>query len=419
MPEAILYVHVPFCSSKCHFCNWVSPVPTSQLVRSGHKFHEYALAVIQEIRSVGAQLRHAAIEPKLTYFGGGTPSLLDAPDLASILGELFAQFPKGSGFLDSTIEMSPDTATPEKLAILRDAGFSRISFGVQSFNEKRARSIGRAHSPLTAIQAFEWARRAGFSNINVDLMIGFPEETEAEYLDSVGTALMLQPDHLSVYIYKKFPGTVLARLLDSQKLKACPLPLAVERYCRVSEMLQAAGYAEYMFQLFGKEGKRCFVDYHYFHLNYDYIGFGQGAHTLLGGSVYQHKQPLQEYLKRPGPNHSSLAANIDTLLETKFFEMLHTQEGIDLEKFRTRLKVSFEDSVRNSAVLRRAVKSFEESEATETTPNGFRLSEGQARVKWLAWPSYFDPPQKSASPFTVLPNTEAAATIQAAGNNFS
>jgi len=403
MPEAILYVHVPFCSSKCHFCNWVSPISTSDLVKSKSRFGEYATAVIQEIRSVGRRVKNAGVQPKLTYFGGGTPSLLDPHDLGGILNELFTQFPKGAGFLDSTIEMSPDTANLEKLKILREYGFSRISFGVQSFNEKRARSIGRAHSPLTAIQAFETARQAGFDNINVDLMIGFPEETEEEYLDSVQTALMLEPDHLSVYIYKKFPGTVMARLVDTNKLKICPHPVAVDRYRRVSEMLNRAGYSEYMFQLFHKAEKRCFVDYHYFHLDYDYIGFGQGAHTLANGRVYAHKQSLEDYMAKPGPDRVQAASESESLLEAKFFEMLHTREGIDFEKFASRLKISFDDAVRRSPRLRRAVNSLLEADFVERTRSGVRFSDQEASVRWLSLPPYFDPRYQSAADKPDMP----------------
>ena len=390
MQEVILYVHVPFCSSKCHFCSWVSPIPTSELVRAKGKFGEYATAVIQEIRNTAAQTRHTPVRPKLVYFGGGTPSLLSGTDLQAILDEIFLQFPKAPDFLDTTIEMSPDTATDEKLRTLRAAGFSRISFGVQSFNERRARSIGRAHSPLTAIQAFELARRAGFDNINVDLMIGFPEETEEEWRDSLETALMLEPDHVSIYVYKKIPGTVMARLLDTNKLKACPHATAIERYHATSEILARAGYSEYMFQLFQKAGKSCYVDYHYFHLNYDYIGFGQGAHTLANGKSYAHSQTLMEYLKRPGHNQSMKAMDSDTLLETKLFETMHTEEGLNYHKFSSRLKISFEEALAKSSKFRRAVDSCLETNSVERTATGLRFTERDARVKWLSLPPYWD-----------------------------
>ncbi len=390
MQEAIFYVHVPFCSSKCHFCSWVSPIPTSELVRAKSRFGAYAAAVIEEIRNTAAQTRHRPVRPKLVYFGGGTPSLLSGADLGAILEEIFLHFPKGPEFLDTTIEMSPDTATDEKLRTLRAAGFNRISFGVQSFNERRARSIGRAHSPLTAIQAFELARRAGFENINVDLMIGFPEETEEEWRDSLQTALMLEPDHVSVYIYKKIPGTVMAKLLDTNKLKPCPQATAIARYNEASEILAQAGYAEYMFQLFHKEDKRCFVDYHYFHLNYDYLGFGQGAHTLAGGKSYAHSQTLAEYLKRPGHNQSVRAMDSEALLETKFFETMHTDEGLNYHKFSSRLKIPFEEALAKSLKLRRAVDSCLETNFVEKTATGLRFTEREARVKWLSLPPYWD-----------------------------
>jgi oxygen-independent coproporphyrinogen-3 oxidase len=389
MQDVILYVHVPFCSSKCHFCSWVSPIPTTELVKAKHRFGEYATAVIDEIRRTGSRLGRAAVRPKLAYFGGGTPSLLDAGDLAAILRELFRYFPKDDSFLDTTIEMSPDTVTPQKLDILRAAGFNRISFGVQSFNETRARTIGRAHSPLRAIEAFEQARRAGWDDINIDVMIGFPEETETEFVDNVKTALMLEPDHLSIYVYKKCNGTVMARMIDSGKLIPCPKPVVLDRYHRASALLDQAGYSEYMFQLFGRPGKRCNIDYHYFHCHYDYLGFGQGAHSLASGKSYAHSQTLTHYLRQPGHNESVQAADSGTLLETKLFEMLHTEEGFNFQQFTDRLRTTPDEARERSPRFRRAYDCFVENGEVERTATGLRFGSRRAQVEWLSLPPYW------------------------------
>ena len=408
MHDVILYVHVPFCSSKCHFCSWVSPIPVPELVRAKSKFGTYAAAVIQEIRSTAARLPRQSLRPKLIYFGGGTPSLLSGEDLAGILNELHTQFPKDNSFLDTTIEMSPDTATPEKLSTLLSAGFSRISFGVQSFNDRRAKSIGRAHSPETAIKAFSMARRAGFENVNIDLMIGFPEETQEEYKANVETALMLDPDHVSIYIYKKIPGTVMAKFIDTGKLKPCPQDTAVARYVRASEALARAGYSEYMFQLFHKRNKYCFVDYHYFHLSCDYIGFGQGAHTLLGSKTYAHTQTLEQYLRRPGHNHSMKAADSETLLETKLFEMMHTEGGINYQRFSERLQISFDEAAAKSTFFRRAVEGVLATQSVRATDTGMQINDRLPRIKWLSLPPHWD------DTYTPVDGNPQLVSIQAA-----
>lgn len=389
MQEAILYVHTPFCSSKCHFCSWVSPIPTAQLVRAHPKFSAYADAVVQEIRTTANRLKPGQVRPSLIYFGGGTPSLLSGQDLARILSELHSQFPHGGGFLDTTIEMSPDTANPEKLQTLLEAGFNRISFGVQSFIDQRARSLGRAHTPQTAMRAFEMARQAGFENINIDLMIGLPEESEQEFQRNVETALLLDPDHISIYVYKKIQGTVLARLIDIGKLAACSKETAVARYDRATSMLAAAGYSEYMFQLFGKRGKRCLVDYHYFNLDFDYLGFGQGAHTLLAGKTYAHAQSLDQYLRKPGPSQAASASESDTLLENKLFEMMHTEGGLDYDRFHRRMRVSFHDALAGSKLLRTAVDGVLSTSSAESSGSGIRIGDRTARINWLVSPPHW------------------------------
>lgn len=389
MRELIFYVHVPFCSSKCHFCSWVSPIPTTDLVKSRARFGEYAAAVRAEIGETRRQFGNADVGAKLLYFGGGTPSLLAPEDLVSIRSAILANFPASAGFVDTTLEMSPDTATPEKLRILREGGFDRLSFGVQSFNTERAKSLGRAHTPAMAIDAFNMARDAGFENINIDLMVGFPNESEQEYTDSVATALGLAPDHLSVYIYKKVDGTVLARQIDSGKRTPCPLPEAVRRYERAAQMMKDAGYDEYMFQLFGRDGKRCNIDYHYFNLDYDYVGFGQGAHSLLNGASYAHGQTLEEYLRKPAPNHVERIADAESKLETKVFEMLHTDGGIDFGRFEASTKMAFPDAVLRYPRLQKALASILETTGAEQTGQAVRFVERAAKVNWLALPPHW------------------------------
>src|ERR1035441_9371400 len=143
LKNVILYVHVPFCSSKCHFCSWVSPIPTTQLVKSRSHYEDYTRAVVREIESSARSLSKSNLESKLVYFGGGTPSLLSANELGQILDALFRAFPRNIEFQDVTIEVSPHTATREQLEGLLRAGFTRISFGAQSFNKERVRMLGR------------------------------------------------------------------------------------------------------------------------------------------------------------------------------------------------------------------------------------------------------------------------------------
>lgn len=390
MRNVILYVHVPFCSSKCHFCSWVSPIPTTQLVKSRSHFEDYTDAVVREIESSGRSLGKADLQAKLVYFGGGTPSLLPSQHLGRILNSLFKAFRKSAEFQDVTIEISPHTATREHLEGLLAAGFTRISFGAQSFDENRVRTLGRAHSAQETVQAYHTARAVGFTNINIDLMVGLPEETEEEAVYSVREAIALQPDHLSIYVYKKYPSTVLSRLIDTHKIRAISTPVAVDRYERACQMAVDAGYTEYMFQLFHRNEKRCFCDYHYFNLNYDYLGFGLGAHALAAGHCFGHTQTLDAYLETPRHNYFITAGSSESLLETKFFEMMHTLEGFDERKFFNRLRMGFEEARSRSPRLQAMYDSALRTGAIASTPHGFRFDDRHKWLTWLARPSFWN-----------------------------
>ncbi len=388
--DLMLYVHVPFCSSKCHFCSYVSPIPVADLVKSKDRFPAYTAAVLTEIRRTGERLRTHGIRPKLIYFGGGTPSLLPPADLVSILKELHAEFPGAGTEVDTTIEISPDTLTNDCAQILRQGGFNRVSFGVQSFDADRARLLGRAHTPAQAIKGFEQARKAGFTNINLDLMIGLPGETDEEFRKNIETALQLDPDHISIYPYKKFKGTVFARQIDSGKLREHPVDVVAQRYEQACEMLAAAGFDEYMFQLFTRNGKLCLVDFHYFSLDTDYLGFGQGAQTLVGGRLYYHSQPLESYLRRPAHSHFVSVAERDEILKTKLYEMMHFEEGLHPGRFTERLGITVEDAAKRHPQFHRALASALETGFVQETATNYQFTSREARLRWLVRPPYWD-----------------------------
>jgi oxygen-independent coproporphyrinogen-3 oxidase len=345
MQDIVVYVHVPFCSSKCHFCSWTSAIPSSELVNKKAHSSDYTKAVIQHIKLFNSAIK-AQPTMRLIYFGGGTPSLLEARDLAQILETLHSVFRPTDNFHDVTIEIAPETVDENKLCDLRAAGFTRISFGFQSLNEHRVRQIARAHNPAQAIGAFESARRAGFDNINIDLMLGFPDETDKEWSDTLTTALSLSPDHLSLYVYKMISDTVMARQIEQGLTRATPKAVSTRRYLEACERLSAAGYKEYMFQLFARDDKRCFCDQAYFGHEADYVGFGAGAHSLLNGYFMGHSADYSRYLQHPQFGfHRPISGSPEAIL-VKLYEMLHTDEGIDAAQFERRMRISVDEAKR-------------------------------------------------------------------------
>jgi putative oxygen-independent coproporphyrinogen III oxidase len=402
MQDLIVYVHVPFCSSKCHFCSWTSPIPTSELVNKKAHSSEYKTAVVRQLKDFGTAVETGAAM-RLIYFGGGTPSLMEAGDLGGILESIHSVFRSNEAFQDTTIEIAPETVNLDKLRDLRAAGFTRVSFGFQSLDEQRVRQIGRAHSATQAVQAFGMAREAGFDNINIDLMLGFPDETDREWEDSLTRALSLSPNHLSLYIYKMIPGTVMATQIERATRKATPTPVAVRRYLDAADRLTAAGYHEYMFQLFARDGKRCFCDQSYFNLDADHVGFGAGAHSLLNGHLMGHSPDLGSYLRRPRFQYRVPIADSANVLQTKLHEMLHTDGGIDPARVEKRLQISLTEARRRYGQIDAFFEDLMRSGATSDAQGCFLFRNKQDRAAWLGrQPQHYDVPEHEAPPENTL-----------------
>ena len=378
----VVYVHVPFCSSKCHFCSWTSAIPSSELVNKKAHSSDYKVAVVRQLRSFGAALKSEA-SMRLIYFGGGTPSLLESRDLADILETIHSVFKSEEGFQDTTLEVAPETVDLDKLRDLRAAGFTRISFGFQSLDKQRVRKIGRAHSSSEAIQAFEMARKAGFDNINIDLMLGFPDETDKEWEDSLTSALSLSPDHLSLYVYKMIPMTVMAKQIYQGITKATPTAVSVRRYLDASARLSAAGYDEYMFQLFARGGKRCYCDQSYFSQAADHIGFGAGAHSLFKGHVLGHSPDYSSYLREPQFEYRFPIADSPGIILTKLFEMLHTDHGIDEATFQRRMRISTDEAKRRYTPISAFFEDLALGGGTRDSAGRISFRNNSERAAWL------------------------------------
>lgn len=384
MIDLILYAHVPFCSSKCHFCGWVADIPTQELVRSQEHYPQYTRAVKRQMEYYAEKVKDHAVQTKSIYFGGGTPTTLSVQELEQLLGTLLQEFKKSPDFEDSTIEISPETASFEKLKGLKQIGFDRISMGAQSFNNDRLRSLARAHTRETVISTFKDARRAGFDNINIDLMFALPDETFEEWKETFEIGLSLEPDHFAVYVYYPMPGTVLAANLNNGLYKQISSTEAAERYYWAAERLAAKGYQEYMFQLFEKDGKRCNCDTGYFQLQQEWLGFGAGAQSLYGQRLFGGQSDLKTYLADPiKPAYFGPAREDKNELARKVFQMLHTCRGVNYETFKRRMGIDFKKACEAVPIIARYYNELKSREMIEETEAGFWFKDLQSRALWF------------------------------------
>jgi coproporphyrinogen III oxidase-like Fe-S oxidoreductase len=337
-PPLLLYANVPFCNSKCHFCDWVVHVPIGDLRLGpdspGRRGHLEALKA--QIAAQGPDLA-ARYRPEIMYWGGGTASILSLAEIEALHGALAATFPLG-GIAEATIESSPETLDLAKLRLLRSLGFNRISIGVQSFDDARLRMIGRAHSAATAESSIGLARQAGFDNINIDLIVGFPDQDLAEVEATIRRAAELPVNHFSVYSYRASQGTVMRRKLDREGART-DLRRQLEAYRLAGSILAEHGFAEYTFAYFGTP--ICLADLSYYQLKMDWIGFGSGSFSVLGGHIKGYSSgKLHRYLAGPAEFDYDVPLSDESQAANFIGHSLTTPEGVSARDFEERSGLS-------------------------------------------------------------------------------
>lgn len=332
----LLYLHVPFCSSKCTFCNWVSEIPVPQLRAAAPVRRDYTSAVCEQIRAVGPPLNALQYEPVHIYWGGGTPSMLSGDEIQEIVETLDQTFDL-SRLQEHTIETSPETLTAEKLTAMRASGINRVSMGVQSFDDQELRRAARAHSSATALRAVDLIREAGFDNLNLDLIVGFPYQTLDMLKRTLEITMRLAPEHVTVYVYRAEPNTVMAKQIQEGHRSAPTLTDNLAAYECASSALAEAGYFEYTVGYFIKTPAHRFrAEEYYFGLQGDYVGFGCGGESILGHhTLVNPSSRLQEFLAHPtefARVEPFSTAHLDGILRALRLTIL-TEQGIEYERF--------------------------------------------------------------------------------------
>jgi oxygen-independent coproporphyrinogen-3 oxidase len=275
-----VYVHVPFCASRCGYCDFNTYTAT-ELV-GGMSPKTYADTVLAEVRLARHVLGERPPAVETVFFGGGTPSLLPSEHLAVVLAEIGALFGLRPG-AEVTTEANPESVTRPYLARLREAGFTRVSLGMQSAVGHVLATLDRQHSPGRAVAAVAEAKEAGFEHVNTDLIYGTPGETEADWQRSLDTAIAARPDHISAYALVVEEGTALARRVGRGELPKPDDDVLADRYVQAEETLARAGFGWYEVSNWARSPQaRCRHNELYW-TGGDWWGIGPGAHSHVGG----------------------------------------------------------------------------------------------------------------------------------------
>jgi len=290
-----LYIHIPFCKQKCSYCDFCSYANKESFIK------RYIQCVLKEIIEVGNNNKidfengkDDLFSVKTIYIGGGTPSLIESKYIVQIMEEIKSNFELDEN-AEITIEVNPGTVTLEKLEDYNKVGINRLSIGLQSTHEHLLKEIGRIHTYLDFLDTFRFAREAGFENINVDLMIGLPNQTLEEVKDSIEEIVSMEPEHISVYSLILEENTPLFKKVE-EGLELPNEDLERKMYWAVKQTLEQNNYIHYEISNFAKQGYESKHNLDCWNQK-EYIGFGVAAHSYTNGIRYSNIENLEQYIK--------------------------------------------------------------------------------------------------------------------------
>ena len=325
-----IYLHIPFCAAICNYCNF-----NRGLFDSGLK-DQYVTALTAEIRRAADGACADTI-----FFGGGTPSLLEPPEIAGLIAACRDSFAVDED-AEITLEANPETITSERLAGYRAAGVNRLSYGVQSFRDDELQRLSRLHSASRAGEAFGMARVAGFDNISLDLMMWLPQQSTAQWLESVEALIDLGPDHASMYLLEIYPNAPLRDAMARGRWSVAPDDEAAEMYLSGLDRMDKAGYVQYEISNTARPGRASRHNLKYWQ-DGAWLGFGCGAHSTRDGARWRNVAPISEYISTVSaggqPSVDRRVLSKEERLEDALFTALRLTEGIDLQQVRTRYGV--------------------------------------------------------------------------------
>ena len=327
-----IYIHIPFCAKKCNYCDFIS------FENKNNMIEEYINALKKEIE----EFDFSKYEVTTIYLGGGTPSYIKENYIVEILELIKNKISTNKTKWDDieiTIEVNPGTVTKEKLKAYKNIGINRLSIGLQSTNDKLLKQIGRIHNYEEFLNTYNLAKKIGFNNINVDLMIALPNQTIKDIKESLEKIVSLDPNHISVYSLIVEEETLIAKQLEEGKIELPSDDEERRMYWYVKDFLELSGYNHYEISNFSKNGKESKHNLNCWNQE-EYIGFGLASHSYIDGIRFCNISNLEKYIE----NINNLDFNKNKIIEEKQtkedmekeFMMLGFRkiEGVDISKFK-------------------------------------------------------------------------------------
>lgn len=309
--ELGIYIHIPFCKQKCYYCDFISYSNKTELIE------EYIECIVKEIQDLKKSTNIEKYKISTIYIGGGTPSYIEQKHIEKILENL-REFINPQ--VEITIELNPGTVTREKLQAYKKAGINRLSIGLQETHDELLKQIGRIHTYSQFEETYNFAKEEGFDNINVDLMIGLPNQTIEHIKENLEKIIKLQPNHISVYSLILEENTVLEKQISQGKLTLPDEQQERAMYWYVKNTLELQGYNQYEISNFAKKGKESKHNLNCWEQE-EYRGFGIAAHSYIEGVRFSTTTSFSEYMKY---------VNVSKL--NKYIQIHEVQEKEDMQK---------------------------------------------------------------------------------------
>ncbi|MHC0035854.1 radical SAM family heme chaperone HemW [Pseudoneobacillus sp. C159] len=328
------YIHIPFCHQICHYCDF------NKMFLKDQPVDGYLASLEQEMEITMKRFPTNNLET--IFVGGGTPTALSESQLVTLSEGIKRQLPFHSE-TEFTFEANPGDLNMEKLQVIKDAGVNRISFGVQTFNPTLLKKIGRTHRPSDVYQSIEWAKKAGFTNISIDLIYGLPEQTIEDFKETLKIAFSLDIAHFSGYSLIIEPKTVFYNQMRIGKLPLVGEDIETKMFDILMEQMEMNGYKQYEISNFSREGFESKHNLTYWNNEY-YYGFGAGAHSYVNGVRRANFGPLKKYMlpleNEQLPIMEEHFVTKEEQMEEEMFLGLRKTKGVSLLTFEKKFGIS-------------------------------------------------------------------------------
>lgn len=382
-----VYLHIPYCMQKCRYCDFCS-VPLD------HTAEQYCDALIAELAQKKAQYPNE--KAHTVFFGGGTPTVLPAEQLCRVLRAVDEAFPLLPD-AEVSIECNPKTASREGLRLLRQAGFNRLSIGLQTHDDALLKRIGRVHSFSDFQDTLRWAREAGFSNINVDVMHGLPGQTEDSYLETLRTVIACEVEHISAYALILEEDTPLFEAVASGEEVLPEVDAVADMEDAGFLLLEQNGYHRYEVSNFAREGRKCRHNLTYWR-NEPYLGIGVAAHGSMPGKTAWERmantERISTYYKKLQKGQSPETERITVNTFEQMFETimlgLRLTEGIFEQRFSSRFGCTIRETYPEAIAYGKRYGWWDESDPETVRLNGVGMDHLDAVLRAFRERNYWE-----------------------------